>query len=287
VKVSRFVEVPRFVKVGVLGAAGRMGRQICGAVEAADGLELTAAVDTGDAREPLSACDVVVDFTHPDAVMDNIAWCVGAGLNMVVGTTGFTPERLATVRSLVDAPRAELGRGATGSRSAHGQADGRHAHGGVGDGRKVGVLIAPNFSIGAVLMAHFAEIAAPFFESAEIVELHHPRKADAPSGTAVDTARRMAAARAAAGVGAGPDATTQQIAGARGSVVDGIHVHALRLSGLTASQEVHLSSDGEVLVLRDDARDRSCFMPGILRAIRWVPEHPGLTVGLATVLGLV
>jgi len=188
--------------------------------------------------------------------MDNLAWSIEQGLHVVVGTSGFTDEKLTTTRRLL------------------------------ADHPGVGVIVAANYAIGAVLMMKFAELAAPHFESAEVVELHHPQKVDAPSGTARKTAQLIAAARTRAGCGPIPDATTDELPGARGSQVDGIHVHALRLSGLLASQEVHLTSLGETLVLRDDARDRTCFMPGVLAAVRWLPDHPGLTIGLEQVLGI-
>jgi len=189
--------------------------------------------------------------------MDNLAWCIQHGIHAVVGTTGFTPERLGMVETWLgcSAPR-------------------------------VGVLVAPNFAIGAVLMMHFAVQAAPYFESAEIIEAHHPRKVDAPSGTAAATARRMAETRRQAGLGAMPDATTQEEPGARGAVVDGVRVHSLRLSGLVAQQEVRLTSAGETLTIVNDARDRTSYMPGVLAGIAWVPDHKGLTVGLESVLGL-
>jgi 4-hydroxy-tetrahydrodipicolinate reductase len=199
---------------------------------------------------------VVVDFTVPDAVMDNIAWCVERGIHVVVGTTGFTPERLETVRELTAAKPG------------------------------VGVLVAANFSIGAVLMMHFAEQAARFFESAEIIELHHPNKVDAPSGTAQATAGRIAAARAAAGLGTVPDATTSGLPGARGADADGIHVHAVRLRGLVAHQEVLFGGPGETLTIRHDSLDRTGFMPGVLAAVRAVGDRPGLTVGIDELLGI-
>jgi len=242
--------------VAVFGARGRMGAEVCRAVEAADDLELVAAIDAGDDRGPAEAADVVVDFTVPDVVMDNLAWCVDHGVHAVVGTTGFTDERLAGLRDLLAArPGANI-------------------------------LIAPNFSIGAVLMMHFAEQAARFFESAEIIELHHPNKVDAPSGTAQATARRIAAARDAAGLGDVPDATTSGLDGARGAQVDGIHVHGVRLRGLVAHQEVLFGSVGETLTIRHDSLDRAGFMPGVLAAVRAVPGLPGLTIGIDALLGL-
>jgi len=242
------------VGVGVLGARGRMGAEVCRAVEAADDLDLVAAVDAGDDREPLRAAQVVVDFTTPDAVLDNIAWCLRAGLSVVVGTTGFTAERLAQVESwLADAPDA-------------------------------GVLIAPNFSIGAVLMMRFAAEAAAHYESVEIVELHHPNKADAPSGTARRTAELVAAARREAGLGAAPDATSTSLDGARGADVDGVRVHSVRLAGLVAHQEVLLGGHGETLTIRHDSLDRASFMPGVLLAVRAMSQRPGLTVGIEDLL---
>ncbi|MBN9104914.1 MAG: 4-hydroxy-tetrahydrodipicolinate reductase [Propionibacteriaceae bacterium] len=244
------------MKVAVFGARGRMGAEVCRAVEAADDLELVAAIDADDDRAPAEAADVVVDFTVPDVVMGNLAWCIEHGVHAVVGTTGFTDERLQSLRDQLAArPGANI-------------------------------LVAPNFSIGAVLMMHFAEQAARFFESAEIIELHHPNKVDAPSGTAQATARRIAAARQAAGLGAVPDATTTALDGARGAEVDGIHVHGIRLRGLVAHQEVLFGSVGETLTIRHDSLDRSGFMPGVLAAVRAVPGLPGLSVGIDALLGL-
>jgi 4-hydroxy-tetrahydrodipicolinate reductase len=244
------------IKVGVLGAKGRMGSEVCRTVEAAPDLELTAAVDVGDARDPLAACDVTVDFTHPGAVLDNLRWCLSHGLNAVVGTSGFDETRLAAVADwLGDAPSARA-------------------------------LIVPNFSVGAVLMMSFAEQAARFFESAEVIELHHAAKVDAPSGTAVRTASLIAAARAAANLGPSPDATVTEADGARGAIVDGVRVHSVRLAGLLAHQEVLLGGHGEVLTIRHDSLDRSSFMPGVLLAVRGIAGlPPGLTVGLQGLLG--
>ena len=244
------------MRVAVFGARGRMGAQVCRAVEAAADLELVAAVDAGDDRTAVATAEVVVDFTVPDAVMDNIAWCLERGIHLVVGTTGFTPERLDRVRELAEAKPS------------------------------VGVLVAANFSIGAVLMMHFAERAARFFESAEIIELHHPNKVDAPSGTATVTAQRIASARAAAGIGPVPDATTTQLPGARGADIDGIRVHGVRLRGLVAHQEVLFGAAGETLTIRHDSLDRSGFMPGVLAAVRAVTGLPGLTIGIDGLLGL-
>lgn len=245
------------IKVGVLGAKGRMGAEVCRAVTSAGHMELAAAVDVGDARDPLAAVDVVVDFTHPDAVMDNLRWCVGQGRHAVVGTSGFREDRLAAIRSWLP--------GAPGVR----------------------VLIVPNFSVGAVLMMRFASLAARFFESAEIVELHHAGKADAPSGTAARTAALVAAARSQAGMDPPPDATTTALPGARGADVSGVRVHSVRLAGLVAHQELLFGGHGETLTIRHDSLDRSSFMPGVLAAIRGVGTlPPGLTVGLDALLGL-
>ncbi len=241
--------------VAVIGAKGRMGAEVCRAVEAADDLTLVAAIDEGDDREPLLGADVVVEFTHPGVVMDNLEWCIGHGLSVVTGTSGFTAERLDIVRARLV-------------------------------GTDVGVLVAANFSVGAVLMMHFAEQAARFYESVEIVELHHPNKIDAPSGTARATATRVASARAAAGLGPVPDATVQSLPGARGANVDGIRVHGVRLRGLVAHQEVLLGSEGETLTIRHDSYDRASFMPGVLAAVRAVPGLRGLTFGIESLLGI-
>ena len=240
------------IAVGVLGARGRMGGEVCRAVEAAGDLDLVAALDVGDDREPLRQAQVVVDFTTPDAVMDNLRWCIEAGLHVVVGTTGFDEERVAQVREWLD-------------------------------GSTTGALIAPNFGIGAVLMMQFAATAAPYFDSVEIVELHHPNKVDAPSGTARRTAELVAKARAGK---QSPDATTQEIDGARGADVEGVHVHAVRLAGLVAHQEVLLGGHGETMTIRHDSLSRESFMPGVLLGVHWVVKHPGLTVGLEEPLGL-
>jgi len=245
------------ITVGVLGAKGRMGSEVCRAVEGAGDMELAAAVDVGDEREPLAECDVVVDFTHPGAVMGNVQWCLERGRNVVVGTTGFDDARLGQVREwLAGAPAARA-------------------------------LIVPNFSIGAVLMMSFAAQAARFFESAEIVELHHAAKADAPSGTASRTASMISAARQAADLGPAPDATVSEVDGARGAVMDGVRVHSVRLAGLVAHHEVLLGGHGEILTIRHDSMDRASFMPGVLLAVRDVASlSPGLTVGLEGLLGL-
>jgi 4-hydroxy-tetrahydrodipicolinate reductase len=233
-----------------------MGAEVCRAVESARDLDLVAAIDLGDDRAPAETAEVIVDFTHPDAVMDNLFWCIGHGIHAVVGTTGLTEEHFDLLR---------------GRLAEH-------------DG--VGVLIAPNFSIGAVLMMRFAEQAAAFYESAEIIELHHPGKADAPSGTAASTARRIAAARTAAALTPPPDATKQELPGARGAQVDGIRVHGVRLRGLVAHQEVLFGAEGETLTIRHDSLDRVSFMPGVLAAVRAISTRPGLTVGIEPILGI-
>jgi 4-hydroxy-tetrahydrodipicolinate reductase len=246
------------VQVGVLGAYGRMGAAATAAVEAADDLDLVARLGSGDERSALTdaGTEVAVDLTRPDAVMDNVRFCVEHGIHVVVGTSGMSPDRLAEVESwLAEAP-------------------------------EVGVVVAPNFAVGAVLMMRFAAQAAPWFESVEVVELHHPDKADAPSGTARRTAELVAAARREAGLGPVPDATTSDPDGARGADVDGVHVHAVRARGLVASQEVLLGGAGETLTLRHDSTDRSSFMPGVLLAVRQVTSRPGLTVGLEHLMGL-
>jgi 4-hydroxy-tetrahydrodipicolinate reductase len=245
------------IRVGVLGAKGRMGSTVSGAVEAAPDMEVAAQVDVGDPLDLLDGCDVVVDFTHPAAVMDNLRWCLGRGLTVVVGTSGFDEGRLAQVSAMLA---------------------------GHGDQR---VLVVPNFSVGAVLMMRFAAQAAPFFESAEVIELHHAGKADAPSGTSSRTATMIGEARSAAGLGPSPDATVTAAEGARGTEIDGVHVHSVRLAGLVAHQEVLLGGHGEVLTLRHDSLDRASFMPGVLVAIRGAAGlAPGLTVGLDGLLGL-
>jgi 4-hydroxy-tetrahydrodipicolinate reductase len=246
------------IKVGVLGALGKVGSEVCRAVEAADDTELVARIDAGDDLAALveAGAEAVVDFTHPDVVMDNLEFCIDHGIHAVVGTTGFDEQRLDTLRGwLADSP-------------------------------STGVLVAPNFSIGAILMMRFAAAAAPFFESVEVVELHHPDKADAPSGTARRTAELIAAARREAGLGPVPDATSTSLDGARGADVDGIRVHGLRIRGLVAHQEVLLGGLGETLTIRHDSLDRASFTPGVLAGLRGIAAHPGLTVGLEHFLDL-
>jgi 4-hydroxy-tetrahydrodipicolinate reductase len=235
-----------------------MGQQVCKAVDASPDLELVAMVDAGDWLFSVADADsqVLVDFTHPDVVMDNIRFAIDQGIHAVVGTTGFTPERLDTIRTwLADSP-------------------------------STGVLVAPNFGIGAVLSMKFAQLAARYYDSVEVIELHHPNKADAPSGTAVRTAELIADARKQAGMDAPPDATTQSREGARGADVDGVHVHALRIAGMVAHQEIVFGAEGETLTIRHDSLDRVSFMPGVLLAIRQVASRPGLTVGLEALLDL-
>jgi 4-hydroxy-tetrahydrodipicolinate reductase len=244
------------IRVSVIGAAGRMGSTVCRAVEAADDLELVGRFDEGDDLGDLAGADVVVEFSVPDASATNVDHCVDRGVHVVVGTTGWTDDRVTALRE----------------RTA-----------GMPD---VGVLIAPNFAIGAVLMMAFAERAACFYESVEVVELHHPDKVDAPSGTAARTADLIGAAREGAGLGPVPDATTHDPHGARGARVHGIPVHSVRLRGLVAHQEVLLGGAGELMTIRHDSFDRVSFMPGVLAAVRAVGDHPGVTVGLEHYLGL-
>ena len=246
------------IGVAVLGARGRMGVEVCRAVEAADDLDLVAMVDVGDWLFNVAdaGAQVVVDFTQPDVVMDNIRFCVDHDIACVVGTSGFDADKLSTVRGWLE-----------------------HKPG-------LGVLIAPNFGVGAVLSMHFAQLAARFFDSAEIIEMHHAGKVDAPSGTAAHTASLIAQARAAADSAPMPDATTQERAGARGAEVDGVRVHSVRMSGLVAHQEVLFGTVGETLTIRHDSLSRASFMPGVLMAVRHVLHTPGLTVGLEPLLGL-
>ncbi|MEU0396095.1 4-hydroxy-tetrahydrodipicolinate reductase [Streptomyces sp. NPDC006208] len=246
------------LRVAVLGAQGRIGSEAVRAVEAADDMELVAALGRGDKLETLveSGAQVVVELTVPASVMGNLDFCVRHGMHAVVGTTGWTDERLAQLRASLTASPG------------------------------TGVLIAPNFSIGAVLTMKFAQQAARYFESVEVVELHHPNKADAPSGTATRTAQLIAAARAEAGCAPQPDATVSALDGARGADVDGVPVHAVRLRGLLAHQEVLLGGEGETLTIRHDSLHHSSFMPGILLGVRRVVSAPGLTFGLENFLDL-
>ncbi|OBJ82646.1 4-hydroxy-tetrahydrodipicolinate reductase [Mycobacterium gordonae] len=244
------------MRVGVLGAKGKVGATMVRAVEAAEDLTLSAQVDQGDALSLLtdSGTEVVIDFTHPDVVMDNLKFLIDNGIPAVVGTTGFTNERIELVESWLARNPA------------------------------TSVLIAPNFAIGAVLTMHFAKQAAPYFDSIEVIELHHPHKADAPSGTATRTAKLIAEARK--GLPPNPDATSTSLPGARGADVDGIPVHAVRLAGLVAHQEVLFGTEGETLTIRHDSLDRTSFVPGVLLAVRRVAERPGLTIGIEPLLNL-
>jgi 4-hydroxy-tetrahydrodipicolinate reductase len=244
------------IRVGVLGARGRMGSEVCRTIDAAPDTDLVAMVDEGDWLFNVSdaGAQVVVDFTTPDVVLDNLRWCIDQGISVVVGTSGFGPDRIETVRGWLE-QRPD-----------------------------VSVIIVPNFAIGAVLMMQFAQRAARYFESCEIVELHHPNKVDAPSGTALRTAELVSAARAEAGLGAVPDATVDALDGARGTSVAGIPVHSVRVRGLVAHQEVLFGTAGETLTIRHDSFDRSSFMPGVLLAVRNVLRRPGLTVGLEALL---
>lgn len=239
-----------------MGAKGKVGATMVSAVQAAEDLTLSAAVDAGDSLSLLtdSSTEAVIDFTHPAVVMDNLKFLIDNGIHAVVGTTGFTDERLAQVRSWIEAKPGSA------------------------------VLIAPNFAIGAVLSMHFAAQAAKFFESVEVIELHHPHKADAPSGTATRTAQLIAQARK--GLPPNPDATSTGLPGARGADVDGVPVHSIRVAGLVAHQEVLFGTMGETLTIRHDSIDRTSFVPGVLLAVRRVAEFPGLTIGIEPLLDL-
>jgi 4-hydroxy-tetrahydrodipicolinate reductase len=231
-----------------------MGQTAVAAITESADLQVAAEVDQNDPLDALTGCDVVLDFTHPGAVMDNLRWCVQQGLDVVVGTSGFGDDRLAQVREWASRSR---------------------------------VLVVPNFSVGAVLMMRFAAQAARFFESAEIIELHHAAKMDAPSGTATRTASMIGEARKEAGLGAPPDATTAEVDGARGATVDTIRVHSVRVAGLVAHQEVLFGGHGETLTIRHDSLDRASFMPGVLLSLRGIKQlPPGLTVGLESLLPL-
>lgn len=246
------------IKVGVLGAKGRVGQTIVASVNESADLELVAEVDQGDDMNLLveAGAQVVVDFTTPNAVMDNLEFCINNGISAVVGTTGFDDEKLAQVRSWCE------------------------------DNEGVGVLIAPNFAISAVLTMVFSRQAARFFESAEVIELHHPYKLDAPSGTAIHTAQGIADARREAGMGEQPDATEQAMDGSRGANVDGIPVHAVRMSGMVAHEAVIFGTQGQTLTIKQDSYDRNSFAPGVLVGIRNIADHPGLTIGLENYLDL-
>ena len=240
------------IKVGVLGARGRMGAEVVNAIKASTDCELVAALDLGDSLDQLitSGAHVVVDFTTPDSVMANLEFLITHNIHAVVGTTGFDDKRMATLKSLSSAQP------------------------------QVGILIAPNFAIGAVLMMEFAAKAAQYFESAEIIELHHPNKVDAPSGTASRTAGLISAARRESSLPAMPDATSTSLDGARGALVGDVPIHSVRLRGLVAHQEVLFGGVGETLSIRHDSLDRAGFMPGVLLGIRSVISRPGVTMGL-------
>lgn len=244
------------IKIAVLGAKGRMGKEVCRAINSEKDLELFASIDLDDSIDQMRGADVMVDFTTPDSVMKNIDMAISLGIHCVIGTTGFTNERLTEIERLLSS------------------------------NKNVGVLVAPNFGLGAVLMMQFAATAARFFESAEIIELHHPEKVDAPSGTASRTAEIISAARSEANLGSMPDRTAKSLDGARGAKVSGIPIHSVRLRGLVAHQEVLFGDKGELLTIRHDSLDRQGFMPGVLLACRKVAEHPGLTVGLENYLQL-
>jgi 4-hydroxy-tetrahydrodipicolinate reductase len=241
------------VRVGVFGAAGRMGRTVCDAVDADPDLELVARVDVGDDPDLIAAAgaEIAVDFTEASAARGNARWCAAKGIHAVIGTSGLTEADHADLRSWFTSSNA---------------------------------LVAPNFAIGAVLMVRFAELAAPFFETVDIIEMHHDQKIDAPSGTAVHTAERIAAASTA---WAEDPTTKETIPGARGAVgAGGVHLHALRVRGMVASQEVLFGTTGQSLSIRHDTTDRSSFMPGVVLACKRIADHPGVTVGLETYLGI-
>lgn len=246
------------IKVAVLGAAGRMGSHVVAAVNSAPDLELVAEIDAEDgvaAKIATCGADVAVDFTVPSATEANVLALIDAGIHAVVGTTGWTDESLARLEERLS-------------------------------GTEVGVLIAPNFSLSAVLAMSFARQAARWFESAEVIEMHHPDKVDAPSGTAVHTAQLISQARAEAQMAPMPDATTTEVPGARGAEVSGIPVHSVRLRGLVAHEEILFGGPGEQLVIRTDSFDRISFMPGVVAAVREIAKKPGLTVGLDQLLNI-
>lgn len=246
------------IRVAVIGAKGRMGSHAVDAIDDAKGLELVAALGSSDSLETLidQNIDVAVELTVPKSTEDNVTFLVENGIDTVVGTTGWDNDRLARLEATLK------------------------------DHPETAVLIAPNFSIGAVLAMRFAELAAPYFDSAEVVEIHHTRKLDAPSGTANHTAQRIAAARNAAGLPAVPDSTESDPQGARGAVIDGIHVHAIRQQGMNAHEEILFGSDGEALTIRTDSHSTSAFMPGIVTAVRSIADYTGLIHGLENMLDL-
>lgn len=246
------------LRVGILGARGQTGSEIARAVVAADDLELVASINRDDPLEDLATrgAQAVADFTHPDAVMQSLEFCIAHGIHAVVGTTGFDRRRLSQVRSWLDSSPA------------------------------TGVLVAPNFSIGALLMMRFATAATPFYESVEVIDVHHPDKVDAPAGTAQRAAELVASARANASMPPIPDATSAEFDNARGASIAGVHVHSLRVRGVVGRVEVVLGGPGETLTIRHDSNDRVSFTPGVLTALRSIADHPGLTVGLEHFLDL-
>ncbi|WP_250258002.1 4-hydroxy-tetrahydrodipicolinate reductase [Dermabacter sp. Marseille-Q3180] len=250
------------IRVGVIGSAGRMGSEVVRALEGARDLEFVRGITAEDSLDQLldengaRLVDVAVDFTLPGVTKANVLWLVQHGIHAVVGATGWDDDALAEVRATLKASP------------------------------ETGVLIAPNFAIGAVLAMSFARTAARFYESAEVIELHHPDKVDAPSGTALHTARAIAEGRTDGGLGPSPDATERDPHGARGADINGVHVHAVRLRGLVAHEEILFGNAGEQLTIRHDSFDRVSFMPGVLHGVREVGSHPGLTVGLENYLSL-
>lgn len=245
------------MKVAVLGAKGRMGSEAVVAINSATDLTLSAALDLGDSLDQLlsTGTEVIVDFTTPDSVMKNLEFAINNGIHVVVGTTGFDDQKLAQLKTLL---------------SNH---------------PKVGALIAPNFGLGAVLMMQFSQTAAKYFESAEIVEMHHAHKVDAPSGTAIRTAQMITDARKQSKKSAMPDATKSELPGARGTKVGDVPVHSIRSHGYVAHQEVIFGDTGETLTIRHDSINRAGFMPGVLIGVRNVAKNPGLTVGLENYMG--
>jgi 4-hydroxy-tetrahydrodipicolinate reductase len=240
------------MKVAVLGAKGRMGAETVAAIESASDLTLSSALDLGDSLDQLikTGTEVVIDFTHPDSVMKNLEFAINNGIHVVVGTTGFDDKKLSELKNLLS------------------------------KNPKVGALIAPNFGLGAVLMMQFSKKAAQYFESVEIIELHHANKVDAPSGTAIRTAELITDARKQSKKGAMPDASKTIIPGARGAKVGDVPIHSVRSHGYVAHQEVIFGDAGETLSIRHDSINRAGFMPGVLIGVRNVAKHPGLTVGL-------
>ena len=246
------------IRIGVLGARGRMGQEVCRAISQSSDLELVAEIDLGDSLEILidRKAEVVVDFTNPEAVMENLKFAITNGIHAVVGTTGFDSAKIDSIKVLLE---------------SHPQ---------------VGVLIAPNFALAAVLMMQFSATAAKYFESVEIIEMHHPEKADAPSGTATRTAELISEARSNAKLPSMPDKTAKSLPGARGAKVGDVPIHSIRLRGLVAHQEVLFGDKGDLLTIRHDSLDRSGFMPGVLLAARKINSRPGLTVELENYLEL-